>query len=216
MYTTSELIINSKKFTKVEDLYLNFDLISDLLKEDVQRICLAKNIFFSDFDASFATSVAQTRATLTKKHLRAIKKRFFACKNLKSAINFLISRILNNMLNANDTKRKFAFKAPKFASLEDYNISKSYNIDTEIELENLENTDKEIIKQGLKKVWEDGKFDADFDLQDLKDLCSKYNINLYNVIDEKELELPNLGTYQLESGLKQGFFVFYFDEEAAA
>lgn len=209
---TATLIANSNKFTKVEDLYLNFDLISDLLKEDVQRICLAKNIFFSDFDASFATSVAQTRATLLKKHLRAIK-RFFACKNLKIAINFLVARLLNNMQNASDTKRKFAFKAPKFATLEDYNISKSYDIDDEIELENLQKKDKLIIKNGLKKVWADSKFDADFDLQDLKDLCFKYNINLYDVIDEKELELPNLGTYKLESGLKQGFFCF--DEEVA-
>ena len=212
MKTTSELIINSKKFTKVEDLYLNFDLISDLLKEDVQRICIAKNIFFSDFDASFKFSVAQTRATLTKKYLHAIKK-FFDCKNLKIAINFLVARLLNNMKNANDTKRKFAFQAPKFTSLEDYNINKSYNIDDEIELENLEKTDKKRLKKGLKKVWNESKFDADFDLQDLKDLCNKYNVNLYDVVDEKELELPNIGTYELESGLKQGFFVF--DEEAA-
>ena len=212
MNTTAELIINSSKFKKVEDLYLNFDLISDLLKEDVQKICSSKNIFFSDFDASFATSVAQTRATLTKKHLVAIK-RFFDCKNLKSALNFLVARLLNNMLNANDVKRKFAFKAPKFTDVKDYTINKSYNIDTEIELENLENTNKDILKQGLKKVWEDSKFDADFDLQDLKDLCLKYNVNLYDVIDEIELELPNLGTYELDSGLKQGFFVF--DGEAA-
>ncbi len=210
---TATLIIDSGKFKKVEDLFLNFDLISDLLKEDISRICQSKNIFFSDFDASFKASVAQTRATLTKKHLRAIKKRFLGCSNLKNALKFLTGRLLNNMRNANDTKHNFAFKAPKFTGFEDYNINKSYNIDDEIELENLEKKDKVILKEGLKKVWEDGKFDADFDLQDLKDLCFKYKISLYDVIDEKELELPNIGTLRLESGLKQGFFCF--DVEAA-
>ncbi len=212
MDTTAELIINSNKFKKVEDLFLNFDLISDLLKEDVQRICTSKNIFFSDFDASFAISVFQTRATLLKKHLRAIKKRFFNCSNLKNALKFLTERLLNNMKNANSEKHNFAFQAPKFTDIKDYK-GKSYDIDTEIELENLEKKDKVILKEGLKKVWNESKFDADFDLQDLKYLCSKYNVSLYDVVDEKELELPNLGTYELESGLKQGFFVF--DEEAA-
>ena len=209
---TADIIVNSPKFTKVEDLFLNFDLISDLLKEDVLKICTSKNIFFSDFEASFKVSVAQTRETLTKKHLRAIK-RFFGCKNLKTAIDFLVSRLLNNMRNANAEKHNFAFKAPKFTDVEDYNINKSYDIDTEIELENLQKADKDILKEGLKKVWSESKFDADFDLQDLKDLCAKYKISLYDVIDEKELELPNLGTLRLDNGLKQGFFVF--DEEAA-
>ena len=65
----------------------------------------------------------------------------------------------------------------------------------------------EIIK-GLKKVWESGKFDEDFDFQDLKDLCKKYKIDLQDVIDKRELELPNIGSFKLESGGEQTYLIF--------
>ena len=204
---TSTLILNSAKFNKVEDLVFSLDLISDLIKEDIQKICRAKSLFFSDFEASFKVALNQTKNTIKKKNLTGVK-RFFSCTNLKEALKWLQARIINNMINASNIKHNFGFKAPIFGSLEDYNISKSYDIDKEIEIEKMMKMDKEEIKKGLKKVWEEGKYDPDFDLQDLQDLCEKYNVNLYDVVDKKELELPNIGTYKLNNGLKQTFFLY--------
>jgi len=206
MYTV-EVIENSKKFGTVEDILTYFYPICDLLKDDVFKICKAKNIYLADFEASYAVAVQQTKLTLDKKYLKAIKK-FYKCKNVKSAINFLIQRILNNMKNAGNTKHKFAFKPPKFGDFDINNISNTYVLDEEIEIENLQKLDKETLKKGLKRVWEEAKFDEDFDLEDLKNLCSKYNINLYNVIKKEELESPNFGSYELKNGTKQTFLVF--------
>ena len=203
---TTTIIASSKKFKNVEDLYLNFDLISDLLKEDIQKICVAKSLYFADFEASFKVALSQTKKTLVKKNLRGVK-RFFSCTNLKDALKWLQSRILNNMLNATCTKHKFAFKPPKIRDFEDYNISKDYDLDEEILLEDLKKIDKETLKKNLKKVWDEAKFDEDFDMQDLKDLCKKYKIDLYEVVTKEELETPNLGLIE-QNGLKQSYLIF--------
>jgi len=203
---TISLISNSSKFNKIEDLYTNLGFIAELLKEDIFQICKAKNIYFSDFEASFKVALSQTKKTLFRKNLRGVK-RFFNCSNLRNCLKWFRNRLINNMENANDLKHKFAFVAPSFTAYEDYNISKTYDIDKEIELENLLKMDKETIKQGLRKVWESGKFDEDFDFLDLKDLCYKYKIDLYDVIDKRELELPNIGSYELKSGKRQTFLM---------
>ena len=208
---TFSLISNSKKFGRIEDLHKNIELIAELLKEDINNICKAKNIYFSDFEASFKTALSQTKKTLHKKNLKGVK-RFFNCSNLKDGLKWFRNRLINNMENASNLKHKFAFEAPSFTTFEDYNISRSYDIDREIELENLEKMDKETIKQGLRKVWEEGRTDTDFDFQDLKDLCLKYNISLDEVVRKEELELPNIGSYGLKSGAKQTYLML--DEEA--
>jgi len=207
----AEILQKSKMIKTVEDIYLNFDLISDLIKEDVLKICKSKNENFADFDASFAASVRQTKLTLSKKHLKAIKK-FYNCKNVKNAVNFLIQRIINNMKNAGNLKHKFAFNPPKFGDFNENYISKNYDIHQHLEIENMQELDEETLKNGLKKVWEDGKFDTDFDLQDFENLCSKYNVNLYDIASKEELEIPNLGSYELKNGAKQTFL--FFDEVA--
>jgi len=203
----SSLIINSGKFKIIEDLIYKIDLIGEVLREDIERICKARKFYFSDFEASFKVGLSQTKLTLTKKNLKAVKK-FYSCKNLKKALEWLQSRILNNMRLAANLKHKFAFEAPKFGAFEDYNISKYYDIDTEIEIENLQKMNKNELIKGLRRVWEEDKYDEDFDLQDLKDLCLKFDISLYDVISKKELELPNIGNFKLGNGKKQTFLIF--------
>ncbi len=209
---TLTLISNSKKFKTTQDLYKNLDIIAELLKEDISNICEAKQIFFADFEASFKVALSQTKETLLKKNLKGVKK-FFGCTNLKESLKWFRNRLINNMKNANDTKRKFAFQPPIFSDFKDYNIITNYNLDDEIEIENLLKIDKVIIKQALRKVWESSKYDPDFNLQDLKDLCSKYKINLLDILNKEELETPRIGFYIKENGLKQGYFIF--DEVAA-
>jgi len=147
---TISLIKNSTKFNKVEDLYLNFDLISELIKDDLLKICKSKNLYFSDFEASFKVALVQTKKTLSKTNLKGVQK-FFDCPNIESALKWLQSRIINNMLNSNYLKHNFAFKAPIFESLKNYNINKTYDIEKEMELENLVKIDKKELIQGLKK-----------------------------------------------------------------
>ena len=209
---TTTLILNSGKFKTTEDLYKNLDFIADLIKEDLQNICKAKRIFFSDFEASFKVALSQTKETLLKKNLKGVKK-FFGCTNLKESLRWFRNRLLNNMQNANNLKHSFAFKPPKFSDFEDYNISKDYDLDLELEIEEIEKFDKETIKKALKKVWKEAKFDPDFNFDDLKDLCNKYKINLYDIIDKEELKAPRIGFFKKENGLKQGYFIF--DEEVA-
>ena len=198
----AEILQKSKMIKTVEDIYLNFDLISDLIKEDVLKICKSKNENFADFDASFAASVRQTKLTLSKKHLKAIKK-FYNCKNVKNAVNFLIQRIINNMKNAGNLKHKFAFNPPKFGELHE-NIASSKDDFEALEMElELQKIDKTEIKNGLKKVWENAVTDMYFDLEDFEILCNKNGFESVEVLGYDPYELPNIKTEQTESGYSQ-------------
>jgi len=209
---TISLIANSGKFKTTQDLYKNIDILASLLKQDLENICKAKSLFFSDFEASFKVALSQTKKTLRKKNLKGVKK--FFRSNLQESLRLLRNRLLSNMKNANNLKYSFAFNPPVFSSFEDYNISKDYDLDLELEIEEIEKFDKETIKKALKKMWKEAKFDPDFNFDDLKDLCNKYKINLYDIIDKEELKAPKIGFYKKENGLRQGYFIF--DEEVAA
>ena len=62
-----------------------------------------------------------------------------------------------------------------------YNQGNNY-LENEVLLFELERLDREIIKTGLKKVWDEAKYDEDFDYVDFSELCTKYGFDADEVV----------------------------------
>jgi hypothetical protein len=203
---TIDIIIKSGKFQSINDVINSINLIIDLLKEDVIRTLAATGVG-GDIDDYFTRAAEILKRNIDrKKHLQGIRK-LLNCSDIGTGLNIILSKLRGQTQNEMLKDRKNSVQQLKSRYQDTVDISYDYSIDEEIELENLEKMDVEELKNGLKKVWEEGKFDSDFDLVDLKELCNKYNIDLYDIVNKKELELPNLGSYELGNGLKQGFFI---------
>ena len=112
------------------------------------------------------------------------------------------SRISNNMKNYFSPHRKinqFQFNNYLFQFEDEYNCFDQ--IISQIDLERL---DKETINAGLKKVWQEALGDVDFDLQDFKELCAKFDFSPQDilkydpyVVPQMTMEAPNNSNYQL-------------------
>ena len=93
-----EIIYSTSKIASISDFQNNLDNIIELSKEDVFRIVSLKNIFFFDFDFTFSEAVKVLKNQLEKKHLKGIQ-RFYNFKKIENATKWIISRIINNMIN---------------------------------------------------------------------------------------------------------------------
>lgn len=104
--TNIELIANSSKIKKIEDILLNVDLVADLLMEDVIKI-IKKNGGYIDFDINmyYAEAIKWTKIQLNKHHLK-LYKRIFTCGNIKAALQLILVRIVANIKNQFDLHRK--------------------------------------------------------------------------------------------------------------
>ena len=137
--------------------------------------------------------------------IRQINKRYFFDiendSNFK-IINKIISRITNNIKNYFSPHRKI-----NYTQLNDYLHVKEDLYDTfeKIVLEiDLQKIDRETIKIGLKKVWENSIVDMDFDLKDFEQLCDKFGLTpldvlVYNpyILPQMSKEACNNADYQL-------------------
>ena len=158
-----EIIASAPKIKKVEDILVNIDLISDLLKEDVVRI-IKKVDYFCDesFEEKYAEAILHTKKQLNKHHLR-LYKRIFTCKNIKQALNLLLIRMANNVKNQFDKNRKgtVAYWSAKTKETVKQNVSEKMQaadplallLDKEMQIlseeekiENLKNYKEEIAK----------------------------------------------------------------------
>ena len=131
-----EIIASAPKIKKVEDILVNIDLISDLLKEDVVRI-IKKVDYFCDesFEEKYAEAILHTKKQLNKHHLR-LYKRIFTCKNIKQALNLLLIRMANNVKNQFDKNRKgtVAYWNAKTKETVKQNIIKKMNANDPLEI----------------------------------------------------------------------------------
>ena len=199
-----KFLLKSKKINNVNDLLANVDAIIDILKEDIFKISKSKKLHFYDFDFIYSAAVSILKTQIQKKHLSGVK-RFFNFDNIEDNLKWLVSRIINNMRNfTTNPKYKLFLNLKKIDIYRDNNQGNNY-LENEVLLFELERLDREIIKTGLKKVWEEARYDKDFDYIDFIELCEKYGFDVddvvgsysFNQIQYKKYQVGKLN-YQLE------------------
>ena len=134
---------------------------------------------------------------LKKSHLKAIK-RFIHCKNIENATSWLIQRIISNMRNISKNNRYKLYCEPKFCKLHE-NIESENDYQKIIELIDLGKVDSNTMILGLQKVWEDSKYDLDFDYPDFEELCCKFGLNANEVVGIHAFEEPKFFKYQVSN-----------------
>ncbi|MDD3497847.1 MAG: hypothetical protein PHH92_10735 [Aliarcobacter skirrowii] len=201
-YTLADILQNSK-IKNANDLVENLDAIAELAKDDIARIAKAKKIFFSDFDFAYKSGIEMLKNTLQKSKIPRAAKKFLRCENIENAVKWLLARILNNMKNATTNPNYKTYCCPKFGEMNE-SIASSKNEFEELEMElELSKIDKQQIKNGLKKVWENAAFDMDFDLQDFELLCNRYGFKSSEILGYDPYELPVLKSEPTKSGHSQ-------------
>ncbi|MCT7611714.1 hypothetical protein N5U20_00680 [Aliarcobacter butzleri] len=176
-----KFLLKSKKINNVNDLLANVDAIIDILKEDIFKISKSKKLHFYDFDFTYSAAVSILKTQIQKKHLSGVK-RFFKFDNIEDNLKWLVSRIINNMRNfTTNPKYKLFLNLEKIDIYRENNQGNNY-FENEVLLLELERLDRKIIKIGLKKVWDEAKYDEDFDYIDFIDLCEKYGFDADEVV----------------------------------
>ena len=201
-----EILSHSNKIKTVDDLLNHFDAVVELAKDDVYKIAKSKRLNFSDFDFAYGDSVEMLRRQLQKSYLKGIS-RFLKCENVADAASWLIERLINNMRNITTNRKYKLYCAPDFCNF-DENIKSNDELETVLELIELERFDKETIKNGLQAICENSTFDEDFDYLDIEYLCQKFDINIKEITRAVDLVKTNLKIEQTKSGHSQLVFVF--------
>ncbi|MCT7507164.1 hypothetical protein [Aliarcobacter cryaerophilus] len=199
-----EILINYSKLETVQNLVDNIDLVTDIIKDDVYKIAKSKRIYFYDFDFTYGCSVEIIKEQLLKKHLQGIQ-RFFNFDNLENGLKWFISRILNNMRNITTNTNFKLFINLKISNFEYEVYEKTDDFEKIIQILDIKKLDKTRIKKGLYKVWQEARYDKDFDYIDFIELCEKYGFDVddvvgsysFNQIQYKKYQVGKLN-YQLE------------------
>ena len=177
-----EILINYSKLETVQNLVDNIDLVTDIIKDDVYKIAKSKRIYFYDFDFTYGCSVEIIKEQLLKKHLQGIQ-RFFNFDNLENGLKWFISRILNNMRNITTNTNFKLFINLKISNFEYKVYADNDDFEKMIQILDIQKLDKLIIKKGLSKVWQEARYDKDFDYIDFTELCQKYGFEADDVVE---------------------------------
>lgn len=180
-----KILSHSNKINTIDDLLNNFDSIVEIARDDIFRIAKSKRIYFADFDFTYSDAVEMLRNQLQKSDLKGIR-RFLGFKNIANAGSWLIERLVNNMKNITTNQKYKLYCAPSFGQLHE-NIKSNDELEAVLEFMELGRLDKETLKKGLKDVWDDAKYDSDFDFADFEELCSKFKFNAREVVGSDTL-----------------------------
>ena len=180
-----EILSHSNKIKTIDDLLNHFDLVVELARDDIYKIAKSKRLLFSDFDFAYADAVEMLKSQLQKSHLKGVS-RFLKCENIANAVSWLIERLLNNMRNITTNPKYKLYCTPSFGQLHE-NIKSNDELEAVLEFMELGRIDKETLKKGLKDVWDDAKYDSDFDFEDFEELCSKFMFNAREVVGSDTL-----------------------------
>ena len=202
-----EILSHSNKIKTVDDLLNHFDLVVELARDDIYKIAKSKRLLFSDFDFAYGDAVEMLKGQLQKSHLKGIS-RFLQCENIANAVSWLVERLLNNMRNITTNKKYKLFCRINFVELHE-NISIVNDNNRSIELLDLEKVDKKTIKKGLKEVWNEAKYNNDFDNKDFEELCCEFGFNANEVVGSHAFEEPKLSKYKVENGQFQLQLLFW-------
>ena len=201
-----EILSHSNKIKTLDDLLNHFDLLVELARDDIYKIAKSKRLLFCDFDFAYADAVEMLKSQLQKSHLKGIS-RFLQCKNISNAVSWLIERLLNNMRNITTNPKYKLYCAPSFKQLHE-NIKSNDELEVVLELIELEKFDKATIKKGLQTIWNNSILEEDFDYDDIKYLCEKFEFEVSEIVGTQAINFQKYKKEQTESGNSQLVFVF--------
>jgi len=221
IYTTlGEILLSSKKIKVANDVLNNLDVVLEVAREDVKRVAQKEELYFEDFDFFFGIAKNNLLKTAKKAHLKAIKK-LNKCQDIEYLSKWLVSRLLNTMVNVS-TNIKYLNYLPSYkirlyyeeeqATLELNDKNFAYIL-AEEDVKKILKYDRNKIKIGLKKVWDDAIGDKEFDLQDFHDLCSKYGFEMCDVLEYDPKQVPVMKIEHTESGRSQLFWFNPYQDE---
>jgi hypothetical protein len=201
-----EILSHSNKIKTIDDLLNHFNLVVELARDDIYKIAKSKRLLFSDFDFAYGDAVEMLKGQLQKSHLKGIS-RFLQCENIANAMSWLIERLLNNMRNITTNQKYKLYCAPSFGQLHE-NIKSNDELETVLELMELEKFDRDTIKKGLQTIWKNSMFEEDFDYFDMEYLCKKFGFEVSEIVGTQAINLQKYKKEQTESGHSQLVFVF--------
>jgi hypothetical protein len=128
-------------------------------------------------------------------------KLFWNLDSREKVIGWIIDRYINIFVSISTNKKyKEYTDITKIRIRFDQDIAfYSSDIEEEIEFEKLKKLPKESIRKALKKVWEDSKYDLDFDYLDFKELCCEFEFDANEVVGSHTFEEPKFSKYQVSN-----------------
>ena len=128
----------------------------------------------------------------------------------ETTVAWVIDRWINTFINlTSDPKYKDYINISKikvpYIEEECFEFS---DIEDVIEFEKLQKLPREQIKEALKLVWEDSYLDSSFNIDDMKELCQKFQLSLFDVFGYEPSEVPILGKKLDQYGNDQLFLQF--------
>ena len=204
-----EILSHSNKIKTVDDLLNHFDLVVELARDDIYKIAKSKRLLFGDFDFAYADAVEMLKSQLQKSHLKGIS-RFLKCENISNAVSWLIERLLNNMRNITTNQKYKLYCAPSFGQLHE-NIKSNNELESVLELMELEKFDRDTLKKGLQTIWENSMFEEDFDYFDMEYLCKKFGFEVSEIVGTQAINLQKYKKEQTGSGQVQLMMVFDYE-----
>ncbi len=139
-----------------------------------------------------------------KMYKNALKKRnklFWSLDSREKVIEWIINRYINIFVSISTNKKyKEYTDITKIRIHFDQDIAfYSSDIEEEIEFEKLKKMPKKLIKKALKKVWEDSKYDLDFDYLDFEELCCEFEFDANEVVGSQTFEEPKFFKHQVNN-----------------
>ena len=201
-----------KQVTDPKDVFLNEKLFKDVIFWARES---AKDLLNTQNNKRFLISLIDEIGTIVDGYMNIRRLKMFNKKFKKNnkysgeeIISFIIYRWLNVFYNltSNNKYRDF-IDISKIRESYDEETIIDYELQTvenELEIERINKLDIKIIKEALKKVWEDSIGDMDFDILDFQDLCFKFgfspmDILIYDpwIVPKMSKQATNNSNYQL-------------------
>lgn len=177
----------TKKATKPLEILKNFDLIVDLAGDDVRRILRKTNFEFiansenyEDIYRTVCSDIVERKLNKWEKALQNNEKKGIAlCFNSTEAIQWIISRIANEIKNLFDHRYRGSL-----------NVTASVRADIDILISDdiliteLQKLNRETLVKGIMDVWQQG-----LDLEEVEHLCARFGIEKFEIFKEETASL---------------------------
>jgi len=199
---TNEIFENENIFTII--LEFSRDAAKELFARQHHRRFLISRV--DDVAHIVDQNMQKNKAKMHKK----ISKRFGA-KDVESTIAWLIDRWINTFVNLTTNVNYCDYIDTSSIVEFDDNLMFISGENEDFFVDDIEKFSKDEIKKALKVVWQDALFDSDFDAQDFKDLCSKYNFTTYEILAYELEEKIKMKAETNENQHQQ--MMFDFDEK---
>lgn len=182
MSNAARIIIETNQIKSHKDLIERFEVITDIIKDDVMYVLQNKRYSFEDFHVFYSAACEMTFLTLQKVHLKSVKR--FYCSSIDESIRWIIRRVISNIRNIAFDSRYRRHISVKKLFHDESTILLPDSIDIEVMIDELHRFDRLIIFQGLRKTWDDAKEDFDFDEIDFQELCEKFGFTVEEVMGD--------------------------------